>query len=49
MYLGGAIFPGGKPAHSLGLCREEEGLSNESGVSVDKGVTLALQGCVGAE
>lgn len=49
MYLGGAIFPGGKPAHTLGLCREEEGLSKEPGVPVDTGVTLALLGRVGAQ
>lgn len=49
MYLSGAIFLGGKPAHSLGLWRVEEGLGKEPGVSVGRGVTLALQGCVGAQ
>lgn len=39
MHLGGAIFLEGKPAHSLGLWKVEEGVGKEPGVSVDRGHT----------
>lgn len=46
MHLGGAIFLEGKPAHSLGLWKVEEGVGKEPGVSVDRGQSHWLCGGV---